>query len=382
MDKVISPEERRARYEAMMAKRGERPRPPIRVNAQPPTPPDISDLGRKIILRNGQSPGDGVMLAYAVQSLKNAYAGAFKVDVRTPYNELFEAMYESKTLTHFAPKDGAEVIDMNYETIHRSNQSLYFYLDAMRNDLSIKLNLPIPPCEHSGFIKLRGEEKVWYSAVREELGYDVPYWVISAGYKSDYTAKQWSFAEYQKVVDMFPDTVFVQVGAEHRDHTHAKLSGDNVINLVGKTDLRQLIRLIYHSYGIISTCSMAMLLGYAVEVKPVFGRKSRANIAITGGREPNHWHQGPNCQYLHTCGMLDCCDFGGCWKSRVIPLGDGDDKDKDTCLHPVELPSGQVIARCMDMITADDVARHMRRYLKGTKFESGTGATPIVKENI
>jgi len=350
----------------------------------PPTPPTSEKIvgNKKLLLTNKQCPGDGVMLAYAVKSLKEAYGNNYAVDVNVGYPDLFEGLYEDNTLTKFdrSDKDVRE-ITLKYETIHTSNQRLYFYLDGMRNQLSLELGIPIPPCEHSGFLSLRNEEKSWYSAVYEELGYDVPYWVINAGYKTDYAAKQWSFIEYQKLIEMHPDTVFVQIGLDtnkHPNHIHAPLSGDNVINMLGKTDNRQLVRLVYNSYGVISPCSLLMLLGYAVPPHPRFGRKSRANIAIAGGREPNHWHQGPNAQYLHTCGMLPCCDYGGCWCSRVKKLGDGNQKDSSLCHFPVELSNGQVVGKCMDMIKAEDVSRLVSMYIASDKFESGTSATPYV----
>jgi hypothetical protein len=60
--------------------------------------------------------------------------------------------------------------------------------------------------------------------------------------------------------------------------------------------------------------------------------------------------------------MLPCCDNGGCWKSRVVPLGDGDDKDRPEELC-VDVVGG--LPRCMDMITADDVIRRIELYLTG-----------------
>ena len=76
-----------------------------------------------------------------------------------------------------------------------------------------------------------------------------------------------------------------------------------------------------------------------------------------------HWQMYPNHQFLHTCGTMGCCDSGGCWNSRVVPLGDGDVKDKkNLCVDPVHLPNGQHIARCMANITVKDVIRAIERY--------------------
>jgi len=59
---------------------------------------------------------------------------------------------------------------------------------------------------------------------------------------------------------------------------------------------------------------------------------------------------------------LRCCDNGGCWKSRVLPLGDQDEKDRpeNRCVDIVE-----TLPRCMDMITAADVIRRIELYFQG-----------------
>jgi hypothetical protein len=80
-------------------------------------------------------------------------------------------------------------------------------------------------------------------------------------------------------------------------------------------------------------------------------------VVINGGREPPHWEQYPGHQFLHTIGAIDCCGTGGCWKSRVVALGDGDHKDRDLCPHPI---AGH--PRCMRLITPDDVISAIEKY--------------------
>ncbi len=83
-------------------------------------------------------------------------------------------------------------------------------------------------------------------------------------------------------------------------------------------------------------------------------------VVVAGGREPPHFTAYPHHQYLHTVGALRCCDQGGCWKSRVVALGDGDPKDQELCIDVVgDLP------RCMHMITSADVVRAVERYYEG-----------------
>ena len=62
--------------------------------------------------------------------------------------------------------------------------------------------------------------------------------------------------------------------------------------------------------------------------------------------------------------MLDCCDLGGCWKSRVVPLQDGDIKDSSLCIYPVALETGQYIPKCMDMIAVEDVCLQISRWME------------------
>ena len=82
-------------------------------------------------------------------------------------------------------------------------------------------------------------------------GYGVrhDFWVMMAGGKYDFTAKWWDPASYQRVVDHFA-TGSCSCSAASSDHWHPPLR--NVINLVGKTDIRQFIRLVHHSVGVIS----------------------------------------------------------------------------------------------------------------------------------
>lgn len=186
----------------------------------------------------------------------------------------------------------------------------------------------------------------------------MPFWIIVAGGKFDYTIKWWDWHRYQQVVDFFRGKIlFVQVG--ENGHYHPALDG--VIDLRGKTDLRQLVRLVYHSRGIVGPVSLIMHLAAAIEVAPGMP-KNRPCVVIAGGREPPHWEAYPHHQFIHTVGSLWCCDNGGCWKSRTSPLGDGrsGDQPENLCVEVInKLP------RCMDMITAAEVIRRIESYFRG-----------------
>jgi ADP-heptose:LPS heptosyltransferase len=319
---------------------------------------------KKIILRNLQSPGDIVVLAYAIKALHEQYPGKYITDIDTSCNEIFEGNpYISKLNRNDI---SVKVLNMEYPTINESNEKPYHFVNSFLDDLSNKLNIRLKPTAWTGAIWIKPEEEEWYSTVREMVNSDPPFWVINAGHKYDFTAKAWDFDRYQAIIDKFPNTTFVQVG--HSDHLHPKLTGKNLINLVGKTDNRQLIRLVWNSFGVITPISFPMHLAYALRPHPRYNRKSRACIVIAGGREPNHWQAASSQQFVHTCGMLDCCDLGGCWKSRVVSLNDGDEQDRSLCLYPVKTISGQFIAKCMNLITTEEVCNLINRYIQESNY--------------
>lgn len=311
---------------------------------------------KKLILRNFQSPGDIVMLTAAVRDLHRCYPGRFLTDVRTSCPALWD---HNPFLTPIADGDrDAEVIDCHYPLIHQSNTTPYHFLHGFTEYLNDRLRLRIKVTAAKGDIYVSDEEKAWFSQVEEREGRGYPFWLVASGGKYDFTIKWWDAARYQQVVNHFRGRIeFVQVGEAH--HNHPPLRG--VIDMRGDTNHRQLVRLMYHCQGVISAVSFLMHLAAAVEVKPGMP-KNRPCLVVAGGREPPQWAAYPHHQFIHTVRALKCCDDGGCWKSRTLPLGDGDEKD-----HPDQLCVDVVgtLPRCMDMITADEVIRRIEMYFNG-----------------
>ncbi len=296
------------------------------------------------------------MLTAAVRDLHKTYPSRFLTDVRTPCPQLWENNPYVSPLKD--DEQGVTVVDCEYPLIHRSNEAPYHFIHGFVRFLNERLDLRIEPTVFKGDIHISDPEKSWFSQVREIAGEDIPFWIVVAGGKQDFTIKWWDAKRFQKVVNYFRGKIlFVQVG--ERNHCHPDLKG--VLDFRGKTDLRQLVRLMYHAQGVLCPVTLAMHLAAAVEVKG--GRpKNRPCVVVAGGREPSQWEAYPHHQFLHTNGSLSCCDNGGCWKSRTIPLGDGDDKDhkEHLCL---DVRHG--LPRCMDMISAADVIRRVEMYFEG-----------------
>jgi ADP-heptose:LPS heptosyltransferase len=311
---------------------------------------------RKLMLRNYLSPGDIVGLTAAVRDLHLCYPNQFVTDIRTPCPHLWEHNPFITSLRDDDPE--VEVIDCEYPLIHRSNQTPRHMLEGFVDFLNQRLKLNIIVTQFKGDIHIAEQEKNWFSQVREIIGEEVPFWIMVAGGKYDYTIKWWEHRRFQQVVDYFRGKIlFVQVG--QAGHFHLPLKG--VIDLRGKTDLRQLVRLVWHAQGVVCPVTLLMHLAAAIEVKSGKPR-NRPCVVVAGGREPPHWEVYPHHQFIHTMGALFCCDNGGCWKSRTVPLGDGDSKDApdNLCVDVVgKLP------RCMDMITPEEVIRRIGIYFEG-----------------
>jgi ADP-heptose:LPS heptosyltransferase len=307
-------------------------------------------MPRKIILRCHLSPGDIVTLTAAIQSLHDRYPGEFQTDVRTSCDPIFD---HNPYITKLDEAD-AEVIEMHYtETINRSNQIPNSFLRGYTDYLGKQLGIPLDLTTNRGCLWLSSQEKEWMNQVKEHVTRrDSRFWVVVAGTKHDFTLKQWPIEYYQEVVDrLIGEVQFVQVGESGHDHPRLK----NVIDLVGQTDIRQLIRLCWWASGGVGPITF---------VQHIFGAFEKPYVALLGGREPVSWTQYPLQTTLHSLGALSCCRTGACWRSRVVALNDGKEQDQSLCEQPV-FGLIKAVGRCMAIIKPNEVVSAIERYYRG-----------------
>ncbi len=291
------------------------------------------------------------MLTAAVEALHTRYPGRFLTDVRTPCPELWIHNPYLTPLDAAAPD--VRNIDCVYPLIHQSNQLPYHFIHGYIRHLGEQLGLPLEPVAFRGHIRLGADELAAPPLVEP----DPPYWIVAAGGKYDYTVKWWHRRRWQAVVDHFQGRLrFVQVGEV--GHYHPSLTG--VVDLRGRTSLRELVLLVHRAAGVL--CPVTFLMHLAAAVPSHRGRALRPCVVVAGGREPVHWEAYPGHQFLHTIGALPCCARGGCWRSRTVPVGDNPKHDapERLCLRP--MPSG--LPECMDMIeprhVIDAIEWHLR----------------------
>jgi ADP-heptose:LPS heptosyltransferase len=139
-----------------------------------------------------------------------------------------------------------------------------------------------------------------------------------------------------------------------------------VLDLRGQTSLRELVLLLYRAVGVLCPVTLAMHLAAAVE-SPPSGPHPRPCVVVAGGREPPAWETYPTHDFLHTVGQLPCCAEGGCWKSRIVPLGDGDPKDAPEHLCD-QVEHG--LPECMRRITPELVIHRIEASLAHRPHDS------------
>ncbi|MFO1458498.1 MAG: glycosyltransferase family 9 protein [Verrucomicrobiota bacterium] len=310
---------------------------------------------RQILLHCDLAPGDIVVLTGALRDLHAAYPGEFAIDVRTRAQELWmynpglTALEEDDPGVEIVPVEPDERVDSNRSPVHIQ----HWLLDAINRRLGTRAT----PRFFHGEIHTSAAERALPNPIQKLAGRSIPYWLIASGGKRDHTIKWWSHSRYQEVVDRLRDRIqFVQVGAP--GDPHSPLRG--VVDLRGRTSIRELILWMSHAQGVV--CGITFLMHLAAAVENAWtGRRGRPTVVIAGGREPVHWFAYPGHQVLHNVDQLPCSG-GGCWKSRTHPLGDGTvwDKPDRICTQHV---GG--LARCMDLITAEDVVRRVEGFFEG-----------------
>lgn len=305
-------------------------------------------MRRKLILKSGLPPGDLCTMTAAIESLHAQYPGRFLTDVRTNWDELF---WHNPWITPLAVGDG-EHVPMHYGNIQRSNDQPHTFISAYTRHLEQYLGMPLPTLTNRPHLYLSDDEKRLPDCLCQRGVESDRYWVVCAGAKSDFTLKQWPVEHYQAVVDHFRGRIaFVQVGST--DDEHPALDG--VINLIGRTGHRDLMRVCFHAAGGLGPITYLQHLCAAFE-KPY--------VALLGGREPVTWAQYPLQRTLHTLGMLPCCRTKACWKSRVVSRGDGEAHDRSLCELPV-LDFSRPVGQCMAILRPIEVIAAIESFLEG-----------------
>lgn len=300
---------------------------------------------RKVLLRQHQSPGDILTMTRAVADLKMSYP-SYRIDVECPCPEIWE---NNPHLTRLDRNDpDVERFNVVYDEINQSGWSGDHFSDAFRHDIEKKLGVNIVKTGIRPELWVSQEEQGWINQVEVEFGWTGAFWLLNAGRKPDNELKQ--YHRWQEVVDLFNDEFggavrVVQIG--HKNHIHPELKG--VYDLVGKTDLRQLIRLGWWAHGTIGPLSFQFVMSAAL---------SQPHVVVAGGKEGVRWHIYPHGRYIYTNGALRCCSWDGCWKGGKM----------GQCM---DLVHG--VPRCFALIEPRQIVDAVKMYYQGGALDFRRG---------
>jgi ADP-heptose:LPS heptosyltransferase len=298
-------------------------------------------MPQRYLLTHKHAPGDTVVLTALFRDIKRAYP-----DIELAANVNGKDLLQNNPhLTTFSSMDGVKTLNMGYrDGLRRQNVETCHFIAEFHRNFHQQTGLRVPVTEPRGDLHLSEFERT--TPVVEG-----PYWVFLSGGKSDFTAKVWSHENWTVLVEKLRGhgIPMVQMGATHAGHWHPRVAG--ALDLVGRTNLRDSLRLIHHAEGVICGNTFAMHAAAALE-KPC--------VVIAGGREAWWWaayaaeNRGLVCperlrvshRFLHTIGLLDCCSAHGCWRSKTTAIHG----DKSVCKRPLIKP-GQPVPLCLDMIT-------------------------------
>ena len=269
---------------------------------------------RKFILKNFQCPGDLLMLSACVRDIKLWYP-FLDIDVRTSCDDIWNNNPNLTPMNEDEPL--VACLDMQYEIIHKSNENIHaHFIHGFIDDFNRQTGFAVKLTAFQPDVYLTDDEK--NTPVFEDQPEE--FVVFIAGGKTDYKTKWWWKEKWTDVIDCAKDIQFVQVGRVDADnHVHDEIKRDNVINKLGQTTVRQLLRLVYQSKGTLSVVTALMHMAAA------FGRHA---AVIAGGHEPWWWERYPGHDYFHTIGKLPCCSDGGCWKGECENQNDKGHDDR------------------------------------------------------
>tara|TARA_R110000824_G_scaffold7349_4_gene33069 strand:+ start:110 stop:1129 length:1020 start_codon:yes stop_codon:yes gene_type:complete len=308
----------------------------------------------RITFRQFQSPGDILVLTAAIRDLKSKFPH-LQIHMKTTA----PSIWDNNPHVVSSPHDDPPHLDikLEYPLVHRANSSGKHFIHAFKEEIEAKLGVDFDITAFKCDVHVSEQEKSWVNQVKENFDYSGKFWVINSGSKNDFPLKQWVRSRWQEVVYALKGKIqFVQVGEE--GHNHEPLDG--AFDLVGKTDMRQLIRLCSHAEGAVCHITMLNHLMSAWE-KPC--------VVVAGGRETSSWESYNETTYLDTIGNLPCCKSGGCWKSQVKDCVAMEPPQGWVVKAPNDAAPPSLSPKCMNMITSADVVRAIEKYYIGGRLE-------------
>lgn len=281
--------------------------------------------------------GDTVSVSALVRDLYAAFPGVGISVAGTSAEEIFRYDYRVKWKL---PPDRVFVPLTHKPTLDRSySDPTARYIYACHDAFEAATGITVP----------RGEPRpsLILSPKESQHPVDNPYFVVCSGVKQDLPIKMWPHEYFEEVVRRVGGR-WIQVGGLTSGRLqHHQVAIAKAENKIGRTTIRELMRIVAHADAVVCLVSLPMLLASAFGVKCV---------VPAGGRENPSLFEGLGVDYMETMNRLPCSVGGGCGVFAAVPAHtDSAFPDNWLCKDPVETASGEYVGKCMRLITPDDV---------------------------
>lgn len=194
----------------------------------------------------------------------------------------------------------------------------------------------------------RPRPEIVLTDVERTRPYPYPYAVVAAGSKVDIPVKQFPLRLFRDVIDRTRTMNWKQIGLVHDGRfAHRQTALDGAENMLGRTSLRKLIRLIAHADVVLCHVSLPLVIASALNVPCV---------VLAGGRETASLFRDAGLEYLDTIGRLPCCETAGCYRAAALTgVKPGNYPEQWLCVDPVDVPGDRPVGRCTTLIGVRDV---------------------------
>lgn len=237
--------------------------------------------------------GDTFLSTALIRDLKEQMPD-IQIDFLSNYQPVFE---NNPNITKHG--DLKNIVKLEYHPFSQRNASGGNLFNGWRESFEIFSGLKIHPGPD--------EIDVYYKGYEKERLFDEDYIVINAGNQSCSTIKTYPF--WQEIVnDLKGDIKIIQIGGSEKRDRHVSIDG--AVNLIGKTTIRDLMRIVRDARAVISPPSAVSILATQKDFRGI-------NVIINGTREPNMLTQYKNSLHF---GNVCCKNFdkkNGCMKFYV-----------------------------------------------------------------
>lgn len=237
--------------------------------------------------------GDHVILTGAVRNVRAVYPD-IKFSISTDYAEIFENNRD------FVIDTGVRLPRITYGTLYEEQRALNGNLvEGFTKSLCKAIGVEeVKPVTKTPYIVLTDEEK---ERAKKWNGK----WLVNATFQTCGVSKGYPWWEFVISTLNSSGLQLVQIGGNESRDISCNLDG--VLDMRGKTSIRDLITMIYGCEGIITPPSCSMNIGAA------FGKKM---VVIVGGRELPQLSGYENVTYIE--GHCDKCGWGN--DARCVSL--------------------------------------------------------------